>query len=136
MQIATTLNNMFMVLLIGLATASSIMIGNKIGSNEEEIAREYAKDIAVIAVLVGFILGILIWITAPLALKPFNVSEGTYLDTVKVLRIIGLFFTIRAFNMVMIVGVFRGGGDTTYSMLVQCGTIWLYAVPMAFLGAT
>ena len=50
MQIATTLNNMFMVLLIGLATASSIMIGNKIGSNEEEIAREYAKDIAVIAV--------------------------------------------------------------------------------------
>ena len=38
--------------------------------------------------------------------------------------------------MVMIVGVFRGGGDTTYSMLVQCGTIWLYAVPMAFLGAT
>lgn len=136
MQIATTLNNMFMVLLIGLATASSIMIGNKIGSNEEEIAREYAKGIAVIAVLVGFILGILIWITAPLALKPFNVSEGTYLDTVKVLRIIGLFFTIRAFNMVMIVGVFRGGGDTTYSMLVQCGTIWLYAVPMAFLGAT
>lgn len=136
MQIATTLNNMFMVLLIGLATASSIMIGNKIGSNEESIAREYAKNIAIMAVVVGFILGVLIWITAPLALKPFKVSEGTYLDTLKVLRVIGLFCTIRAFNMVMIVGVFRGGGDTTYSMLVQCGTIWLYAVPMAFLGAT
>lgn len=136
MQIATTLNNMFMVLLIGLATASSIMIGNKIGSNEENIAREYAKNIAIIAVGVGFVLGVLIWITAPLALKPFKVSEGTYLDTLKVLRVIGLFFTIRAFNMVMIVGVFRGGGDTTYSMLVQCGTIWFYAVPMAFLGAT
>lgn len=136
MQIATTLNNMFMVLLIGLATASSIMIGNKIGSNKENIAREYAKNIAILAVGVGFVLGVLIWITAPLALKPFNVSQGTYLDTVKVLRVIGLFFTIRAFNMVMIVGVFRGGGDTTYSMLVQCGTIWLYAVPMAFLGAT
>ena len=136
MQIATTLNNMFMVLLIGLATASSIMIGNKIGSNEESTARKYAKNIAIMAVGVGFVLGVLIWITAPLALKPFKVSEGTYLDTLKVLRVIGLFFTIRAFNMVMIVGVFRGGGDTTYSMLVQCGTIWFYAVPMAFLGAT
>lgn len=136
MQIATTLNNMFMVFLIGLATASSIMIGNKIGSDEEETARKYAKSIAVMSVSVGFILGVLIWITAPLALLPFNISKSTYLDTLKVLRVIGLFFTIRAFNMVMIVGVFRGGGDTTYSMLVQSGTIWLYAVPMAFLGAT
>lgn len=136
MQIATTLNNMFMVFLIGLATASSIMIGNKIGSNEEKLAKEYAKDIAIISVLVGFILGCLIYILAPVTLKPFNVSYETYLDTVKVLRIIAIFFTIRAFNMVMIVGVFRGGGDTTYSMLVQCGTIWFYAVPMSFLGAT
>ncbi|MGG5463182.1 MATE family efflux transporter [Clostridium sp. B9] len=136
MQIATTLNNMFMVFLIGLATASSIMIGNKIGSDEEDTAREYAKSIAAISVIVGFILGVLIWITAPLVLMPFNVSDSTYLDTLKVLRVIGLFFTIRAFNMVMIVGVFRGGGDTTYSMLVQSGTIWLYAVPMAFLGST
>lgn len=136
MQIATTLNNMFMVFLIGLATASSIMIGNKIGSNQEKTAKLYAKDIAVISVLIGFILGVIIYITAPLVLTPFNVSSETYLDTVKVLRVIAIFFTIRAFNMVMIVGVFRGGGDTTYSMLVQCGTIWLYAVPIAFLGAT
>lgn len=46
-----------------------------------------------------------------------------------------LFLPIRTFNMVMIVGVFRGGGNTTYSMLVQAGTVWLYSVPLAFIGA-
>lgn len=42
---------------------------------------------------------------------------------------------IRSYNVVMIVGIFRGGGDTLYSTLVQLGTIWFYAVPMAFIGA-
>ena len=35
----------------------------------------------------------------------------------------------------MIIGVFRGGADTTYSMLVQAGTIMCYSVPLAFIGA-
>lgn len=35
----------------------------------------------------------------------------------------------------MIVGVFRGGGDTTYSMFVQLGTIWLFAIPVGYVVA-
>ena len=37
--------------------------------------------------------------------------------------------------MVMIVGVFRGGGDTTYAMALQGCTIWFYSVPLSFIGA-
>lgn len=40
------------------------------------------------------------------------------LDILKVIRVIILLVTMRAFNMVMIGRVFRGGGDTAYSMLV------------------
>lgn len=136
MQIVTTINNMFMVLLIGLATSASIMIGNKIGAGEEETAREYASNISICSIIVGLALGILIWVSAPLALTPFNVTPETYNDTIKVLKVLALFFTLRAFNMVMIVGVFRGGGDTTFAMLLQGCTIWFYSVPVAFLGAT
>lgn len=135
MQIATTLNNMFMVLLIGVASAAAIMIGNKIGANEEDVAREYSKKISVLSVIIGFSLGIILWILAPLVLKPFNVTAETYSDTIKVLRVIAIFFSLRAFNMVMIVGVFRGGGDTKYAMALQGCTIWLYSVPMSFIGA-
>lgn len=45
MQIATTLNNMFMVLCIGLASAAAIMVGNKIGANEEEVAIDYSHKL-------------------------------------------------------------------------------------------
>lgn len=136
MQIANTLNNMFVVLLVGMATATSIMIGNKIGAGLEDEARLYAANTGILTPLVSLIMAASIWLLAPLILSAFNISAATYQDTLGVLRMMALFFPMKAFNMVMIVGVFRGGGDTTYSMVVQAGTIWLYSVPLAFLGAT
>lgn len=136
MQIANTLNNMFMVLCIGLATAASIMVGNKIGADEEEVAVDYSKKIGLLSPIIGLAIGLAIWISAKIIIAPFNVTAQTYNDTMRVLHTMALFCPIRFFNVVMIVGVFRGGGDTTYSMLVQAGTIWCFAVPIAFIGAT
>lgn len=136
MQIANTLNNVFTVLLVGMAVGTAIMIGNKIGAGEEEEARNCATNTGILTPMVSIVVAIAIWVLAPVVLKPFNVTPETYEDTIQVLRIMALFFPIKAFNMVMIVGVFRGGGDTTYSMLVQAGTVWLYSVPIAFIAAT
>lgn len=135
MQIATTLNNMFMVICIGLSVAASIMIGNRIGSNEEEMALEYSMKIAVLAPIAGVILGVFIWILAPFIASMFDVTQETLDTTIKVLRIMAYVAPLRFFNVVMIIGVFRGGGDTKYTMLLQFCTVWLYAVPFSFLAA-
>ena len=135
MQIATTLNNMFMVLCIGLASAAAIMVGNKIGANEEDVAVDYSHKIGKISPIIGLIIGVAVWVLAPQIVKPFNVEANTFKDTVTVLRIMALICPIRFYNVVMIVGIFRGGGDTLYSTLVQLGTVWFYAVPISFIGA-
>lgn len=135
MQIATTLNNVFTVLLVGMAVATSIMVGNRIGAGQKDEAKKCAKNIGILTPLLSMGVGVVIWVSAPLVLKLFNVTPETYKDTIDILRIMALFLPIRTFNMAMIVGVFRGGGDTTYSMLVQAGTVWLYSVPLAFVGA-
>ena len=135
MQIATTINNMFMVLCIGLATAASIIIGNKIGADEEDLAIEYATKLGILAPLVGLVTGIALWITSPIIVRAFNISEETLNITVTVLKIMAVFAPLRFFNVLMIVGVFRGGGDTMYSMLVQLGTVWCFAIPAGFIAA-
>ena len=135
MQIATTINNMFMVLCIGLATAASIMVGNKIGADEGDIAVDYSKKIGILSPIIGLLIGLGIFTLARVIVAQFNVTPETYKDTLNVLYIMAIFCPIRFFNVVMIVGVFRGGGDTTYSMLVQAGTIWGYAVPISLIGA-
>lgn len=135
MQIATTIGNMFMVVFIGIAIAASIMIGNQIGAGEEKLAENYANKIGFISPFIGLVFGLFLWILAPILVKPFNIEAETVVSTIRVLRIMAVFCPIRVYNLVMIVGIFRGGGDTTYSMLVQAGTIWLYSVPISFIAA-
>ncbi len=135
MQIATTINNMFMVLCIGLAVAASIMVGNKIGAGEEEVAINYAGKLGVLAPMIGVVIGAALWISAPVVTGAFKISEDTIKLTVTVLRTMAFFAPLRFFNVLMIVGIFRGGGDTTYSMLVQLGTIWCFSIPVGFIGA-
>lgn len=135
MQIATTLNNMFMVICIGLGVAAAIMVGNKIGANEEDIAIDYSKKIGIISPIIGLLIGIIVFIIAPIIVKPFDVTNETFNATVRVLRIMALFAPLRSFTVVMIIGVFRGGGDTVYTTILQSCTVWLFAVPLAFFGA-
>ena len=135
MQISGTIIDMFFIFLTGVGTASAIMIGNKIGAKEEERAREYASHVGMLTPIIGISLGIGLWFLAPIVPTWFKIQPETYQDTVKVLRIMALFMPLRAFNAIMIIGVFRGGADTAYSMFVQAGTIILYSVPIAFIGA-
>lgn len=135
MQISGTIIDIFFIFLTGVGTASAIMIGNKIGAKEEKRAREYASHVGMLTPIIGISLGIGLWFLAPIVPTWFKIQPETYQDTVRVLRIMALFMPLRAFNTIMIIGVFRGGADTAYSMFVQAGTIILYSVPMAFIGA-
>jgi putative MATE family efflux protein len=135
MQIASTINNMFMVLCIGLASSASIIVGNCIGAGNEEKAREYATKLSILAPMVGLISGAALWIASPAVISLFNIEKNTVQMTINVLRIMSLYAPLRFFNVLMIVGIFRGGGDTKYSMLVQLGTIWLFAIPAGYITA-
>ena len=135
-QISTNIQNIFLVLSRGLANACTVMIGNKIGANEEDEASIYANRFLWIAVIQGVLLGIVLYISSPYIVKVFNnISEDVYIISVQMLKIMALVFFIKMFNGNLIVGVLRGGGDTTFSMWLDAGAVWLVGVPLAFLGS-
>lgn len=135
MQISSTINNMFMVLSMGLASATAIIIGNKIGAGEEEVAIDYATKLGILAPIIGLLSGLALWFASPMIVNVFKINPDTIKMTINVLKIMALFAPLRFFNALMIVGVFRGGGDTKYSMFVQLGCIWAYAIPAAYIAA-
>ncbi len=135
LTISSTIINMFFIFLTGIGTAASIMIGNKIGAKEEKRAKEYASHVAMLTPFIGIFLGVSLWMSAPIVATWFDIQPETYQSTITVLRIMALFMPLRSFNAIMIIGVFRGGADTTYSMVVQATTIMGYSVPLAFIGA-
>lgn len=135
-QVVSTIQNIFFVIVRGLANSSSVMIGNKIGRGEEKEAYDYAINFLVMATLTGVILGLCMVFTSDLTLRLFKNLEPSLFDSAKkMLTVIGLLFFTKTFNSTVVVGVFRGGGDTKYSMYLEMGSVWLIGVPMAFLGA-
>lgn len=135
-QILNTVQNLFMVITRGLGNACTVMVGNKIGAGEEEVAIEYANKYLVVSTALGLVLGLSLFLSSDFILKMFrNLTPGLYITSKKLLTVLAIFFFIKSFNGVMIVGVFRGGGDTRFSMILEMCAVWLVGVPIAFLGA-
>ncbi|WP_313340259.1 MATE family efflux transporter [Sedimentibacter sp.] len=135
-QITNTIQNVFFVLVRGLANSCTVMIGSKIGSGDEEEAYGYAKNFMTLAMLLGLVLGIIQALTPNLTLKLFSgLDQNLYNTSRNLLIVMGLTFFIRVLGATGIVGVLRGGGDTTYAMILDAGTVWVVGVPIAFIGA-
>lgn len=134
-QICNTVNNMFMVVTFGMASASVVMIGNSIGEGKEDQTISYAKKFMIISLYVSILLGVILALTAPLIIELFNVSNEVRRSTLIMLYIISLIFLVRFLGMIMIVGILRGAGDARSALIIEGFTMWFIRVPLTILGA-
>ncbi len=135
-QILSTIQNIFMVFSRGLANSCTVMVGNKIGEGDEDEAVTYANSFMILSAALGFILGVILFVSTDGILIFFrNLTPELYNSAKKLLMVAAAFSFIKSFNGTLIVGVLRGGGDTKFSMFLEVGSVWLVGVPLAFLGA-
>ena len=133
MQIASITNNLFYIFGIGLGVANSIVIGNSIGEgNSIEEVYEKGVKMSYFSFLVGVIMGILFFFTAPFTNVYFNVSPIIKQDILAVLRIMALVLPFRFLGMSFIIGAFRGGGDVVYATMSEFIAMWFMAIPAGF----
>jgi len=118
----------------GMANAASVMIGNQIGAGQTDVAFRHAKRFAWLTPLGALGLGALIAVSAPYLPLAFNVTPEIRLIARNVLFVLAGVFWIKMFNMVTIVGILRGGGDTQFSMYLEMLAMWLVGVPLAYVG--
>ena len=135
-QLTNTIQNLFFVVVRGLANACNIMVGAKIGGGDEDTAYDYAIRFIALSTISGLALGVVMALTPDLVLKLFKGLDPNLYNTSKSLLIVlGVTFVIRVYNTIAIVGVLRAGGDTKIAMRIDLGTVWIIGVPLAFIGA-
>lgn len=134
-QICNTVNNLFLVGIFGMSNAAAVMVGNSIGAGEEDLGRDYARRFSVLSVVVGIGLGLTLAAFSPLILRLFNVSPEVRSSSLTILYIISAIFFIRVFDVMLIVGILRGGGDAKQAFLIEGFTMWFIGVPLTILGA-
>lgn len=134
-NIAATLDRIIFVVFIGLGNACAIMIGNRIGAGEREVAIDYGKKFIQIGAIGALVFGALMMLFANPLLSLYKVSSDTIQYTFKILTVMALSLPVRSLNLILLIGILRSGGDTRYAFVVDAGSVWCIGVPLALLSA-
>jgi putative MATE family efflux protein len=134
-NIVSTIDNMAFVFIFGLANATAIMVGNRIGAGEEHKAFQYAVRSLLLGMLFGVLVGSQVLLWSPYLLALYKVPPVVIDYASKVLVILASLAWLRAANSIIIVGILRSGGDTRFSFFLDGVVIWVVGVPVAFFTA-
>jgi len=134
-HISNTVLHLFMVVAFGMASACTVMIGNEIGSNQQNQAIYYAKKFSILGIFIGLFIGVTLFLSAPYIVTLFNISENVQFSAKRILVVLSIVMIPKVFNTILVVGILRGGGDTRFSMFLDMGSVWFIGVPLAFIGA-
>ncbi|UCH58333.1 MAG: MATE family efflux transporter [Anaerolineales bacterium] len=135
MNIAASIDSLALVVFVGIGNACAILVGNRIGAGEEDLAYRYAARSLVLGIAAAILIGGLVLLASQPILSFYKVAPGVIEYSRRILLVIALFLWVRVSNMILIIGIFRSGGDTRFSLTVDGGLIWLVGVPAAYLGA-
>jgi putative MATE family efflux protein len=134
-NITNTFSQLTWVVFIGLGNGIAVLIGKKIGEGREKTARDYASLIVRFAPLLS--LGVAAVLFALSAFLPlvFNVGDEVLRAASQMFIILCFSYPFRAFNMAMVVGICRAGGDTVFCAFYDIAVMWLLALPLAAVAA-
>ena len=134
-NINATIEELMFVLFIGLGNACAVMVGNKIGAGEKQVAFEYGRRFLILGVTVALIGGAI-----ALSLREIVISWLPEISASAADNLRGLIFVfatsawLKMLNFILFIGTMRAGGDTRYAMFTELFSIWVIGVPSALIG--
>ena len=132
--IVQNIERLMLVFFHGGGNAGGILIGKAVGAGKFEDAFVYAKRLTKLTVITGVLFATAFIAARPLMLIPYEISPAVYQECMNLLIVLAVMLSIKALTFLLIVGVFRNGGDTRAAMLIDVTSVWLVGVPMVILG--
>ncbi len=129
-SIMNTVSQLTWVFFIGMGSASSVILGKKIGAGEEDSARAFTNRFCWFFPLMGAGIGLFLFPISRILPLVFNVEPSIIAITQSMLYVLMCTYPSRAFNMLIIVGVCRSGGDTIFASIIDNGWMWAIAIPL------
>ena len=134
-QAANSIFNIFNFAAFSIGDATLILIGEKLGEGDLDHTWKMSKHLVKVCIVTGLVVGgITIAAAYPLS-GIFNLTEDGHRFTFYLLIVYGATMAGDLFNGMQVSGMLRAGGDTRFTMVADCASEWLIAVPIAFLAA-
>ena len=134
-SLVTVVRNFGTTLCFGIASGGTILLGNIIGSNRMEEAKECASKVMKLTIASGLIGGLIVLLISPVVLEFVSLTDDAQRYLKYMLLINSYYISGIAVNTTLIAGVFRAGGDSRFGFICDTIDMWVYAVPLGFLAA-
>ena len=122
-------------LIRGVSGGAGVLVGNLLGADELEKAREYGGRLTHLAIAIGVVTGGLLMLISPAIVHfaPLTDTAAEYLQYM--LLFCGLNLMAQSVNTTVLDGIFCAGGDAKFDMQGNIGAMWCFSVPLGFLAA-
>lgn len=132
-SIASMVQQLSTVFVLGLANAAAVMVGKKIGEGDLAEAKRRANTLQIIGVLVGILAMGIILLIKNTVVNFYTVSEETKLLAGELLTVVAFISVFVSVGSMGIIGILRGAGDTRFCLVMEMIAMWLVAIPLALL---
>ncbi len=120
------------IFLVGLMVATSTVIGQSLGAEKEDLAKEVARKAIFLGLLVQAVIAILYYIFAFFIMRLFGADAAVTTVGVSYLRIVSIGLLVGG-PLFALGGIFKGSGDTMPPMLSAIVGNWMIKLPCALL---
>ena len=133
--IVTVIKDMVSAFCYALGAGGAIVVGNELGANNLDTAKDYGKRIMKLCVISGIILGLLAAATAPLVISLVNLTPLAEHYLMVMILMCSYYILGRSINSTTIGGIFSAGGDTKFGFICDTVTMWAFIVPVGAIAA-
>lgn len=128
--IANISKNLVVCFCLGLGNAGSIIVGNRLGADRLQEAKEVGETLTKTAIIAGIVSGLVLIALSPFITKMVDLTPTTRGYLQKMLLISSYYIAGKSVNCMTIGGIFAAGGDSKFGMLCDSVTLWCIIVPL------
>lgn len=128
--IANISKNLVVCFCLGLGNAGSIIVGNRLGADRLQEAKEVGETLTKTAIIAGIVSGLVLIALSPFITKMVDLTPTARGYLQKMLLISSYYIAGKSVNCMTIGGIFAAGGDSKFGMMCDSVTLWCITVPL------
>lgn len=122
-------------LIRGVGGGAGIMIGNLLGANLLEKAKNYARRLTVLSIVIGVVSGVLLVAATPIIMSITELTPQAARYLKIMIAFTGVNLAAQSVNHVVLDGIFGAGGDAKFDMNTNIIFMWCICVPLSLMAA-
>jgi len=131
LNISSTIYNVFSVTFLSMGSASAIIVGQALGANAVETARDYAWKLLTFATCIGLAVCAVVCCLAPFIPLLYNTSPAIHALATRFIVVSCLIMPAASYVNVAYFTI-RSGGKTGITFLFDCVFSWCVCIPIAY----